>query len=75
LLGRVMSLIMLAAWGMLPLSVGVAAALVLRFGPAPYFPVAGAVVTAAVLAALTQKEFRGLGAATELPRGVVSTRP
>lgn len=69
-LGRVMSLIMLAAWGMLPLSVGVAGALVLRFGPAPYFPVAGAVVIAAVLGALTQREFRSLGAATELPRGV-----
>jgi hypothetical protein len=61
---------MLAAWGMLPLSVGVAGALVLRFGAAPYFPVAGAVVVAAVLGALTQREFRNLGVAAELPRGV-----
>jgi len=75
LLGRVMSLIMLAAWGVLPLSVGVAGVLVLRFGPAPYFLVAGAVVTAAVLGALSQREFRGLGAAAELPLGTVSTRP
>ena len=67
LLGRVMSLIMLAAWGTLPLSAGLAGALVLRYGAAPYFPVAGAVVTAAVLGALTQREFRGLGMAAELP--------
>jgi hypothetical protein len=75
LLGRVMSLIMLAAWGMLPLSVGVAGALVLRFGPAPYFPIAGAVVVLAVLGALTQREFRSLGEAAELPAEVLSRRP
>jgi MFS family permease len=75
LLGRVMSLIMLAAWGMLPLSVGVAGVLVLRFGAAPYFPIAGAVVVAAVLGALTQPEFRSLGETAELPADVVSTRP
>ncbi|HEY2279026.1 MAG TPA: MFS transporter [Streptosporangiaceae bacterium] len=76
LLGRVMSLIMLAAWGTLPLSAAVAGALVLRFGPDPYFPVAGAVVAVAVLGALTQREFRHLGV-TELPQeisGLVSTR-
>jgi MFS family permease len=76
LLGRVMSLIMLAAWGTLPLSAAVAGALVLRFGAAPYFPVAGAIVAVAVLGALTQREFRRLGV-TELPReisGRVSTR-
>ncbi|HWG11718.1 MAG TPA: MFS transporter [Streptosporangiaceae bacterium] len=69
LLGRVMSLIMLAAWGTLPLSAGIAGALVHRFGAAPYFPVAGAVVTVAVLGALTQREFRDLGQpqAAELP--------
>jgi hypothetical protein len=77
LLGRVMSLIMLAAWGMLPLSAVLASALVLRFGAAPYFPAAGAVVALAVLAALSQREFRGLGVATEPPLELeqpVSTR-
>ncbi len=76
LLGRVMSLIMLAAWGTLPLSAAIAGALVLRFGAAPYFPVAGAIVAVAVLGALTQPEFRHLGV-TELPQeisGLVSTR-
>jgi MFS family permease len=76
LLGRVMSLIMLAAWGTLPLSAVIAGALVLRFGAAPYFPVAGAVVAVAVLGTLTQREFRHLGV-RELPQeiiGRVSTR-
>jgi MFS family permease len=48
----------------------VAGALVLRFGAAPYFPAAGAVVAVAVLTALTQREFRSLGVATELPRDI-----
>jgi MFS family permease len=74
LLGRVMSLIMLAAWGTLPLSAGVAGALVHRYGPAPYFPVAGAIVIVAVLGALTQREFRGLGEIAELPDGSLSSR-
>ena len=69
LLGRVMSLIMVAAWGTLPLSATLAGALVLRYGAAPYFPVAGAVVVVAVLGALTQREFRSLGVAAQLPPG------
>ena len=76
LLGRVMGLIMLAAWGTLPLSAVIAGALVLRFGAAPYFPVAGAIVAVAVLGALTLREFRHLGV-RELPQeisGLVSTR-
>ena len=68
LLGRFMSLIMVAALGMLPLSAGLAGVLVLRFGATPYFPVTGAVVAIAVLGALTQREFRHLGTAAELPR-------
>lgn len=77
LLGRVMSLIMLAAWGTLPLSAVVAGTLVHRYGPAPYFLVAGAIVIVAVLGALTQREFRGLGQVTgtaaELPEASLSS--
>ena len=69
LLGRVMGLIMLAAWGTLPLSAVIAGALVLRFGAAPYFPVAGAIVAVAVLGALTLREFRHLGV-RELPQEI-----
>jgi hypothetical protein len=59
-------------WGTLPLSAVVAGALVHRFGAAPYFPVAGAIVTVAVLGALTQREFRSLGETrtAELPDGM-----
>jgi len=67
LLGRVMSLIMLAAWGTLPLSAVLAGTLVHDFGPAPYFPAAGSIVIIAVLGALTQREFRGLGETAEPP--------
>jgi MFS family permease len=67
LLGRVMSLIMLAAWGTLPLSAVVAGTLVHDFGPAPYFPAAGSIVIIAVLGALTRREFRGLGETAEPP--------
>ncbi|HEY2241854.1 MAG TPA: MFS transporter [Streptosporangiaceae bacterium] len=77
LLGRVMSLIMLAAWGTLPLSAVVAGALVHRYGPAPYFMIAGAIVIVAVLGALTQREFRDLGQVTgpaaELPEASLSS--
>jgi hypothetical protein len=55
----------------------VAGTLVHRFGPAPYFPVTGAIVIVAVLGALTQREFRDLGQVrgpgAELPAAPVSS--
>jgi hypothetical protein len=63
LLGRIMSAIMLCALGSFPLSVAVSGVLVRHIGPALFFPVAGAVVAAAILGGLTQREFRLFGAA------------
>jgi len=63
LLGRVMSVVMLAGLGSFPLSVAVSGVLVRHLGPSPFFPVAGAVVAAAVLGALSQREFRDFGTA------------
>ncbi len=63
LLGRVMGMIMLCAFGTFPLSVVVAGVLVRHLGPAVFFPVAGGLVAAAVLGGLTQREFRMFGAA------------
>ena len=63
LLGRVMSLVMLAAMGTYPISVAVTGAAVHSFGPAPFFPVAGAVLAVAILGALTQRVIRTFGAA------------
>ena len=62
MLGRVMGLVMLCAFGTFPLSVAVSGVLVRHLGPAPFFPVAGALVAAAILFGLTQREFRTFGA-------------
>ncbi|MGC1282073.1 MAG: hypothetical protein WA895_03975, partial [Streptosporangiaceae bacterium] len=63
LLGRVMSVIMLAGLGSFPLSVAVSGVLVHRLGPSPFFPVAAATVAVAVLGAMSQREFRDFGSA------------
>ncbi len=62
LLGRVMGTLMLCSLGSFPLSVAVSGVLVRHLGPAPFFPVAGALVGVAVLGGLTQREFRAFGA-------------
>ena len=63
LLGRVMSAIMLCAFGSFPLSVAVSGVLIRHIGPSLFFPIAGAVVAVAILGGLTQREFREFGAA------------
>jgi hypothetical protein len=62
LLGRVMSAIMLCAFGSYPLSVAISGVLVRHIGPSLFFPVAGGLVAAAILGGLTQREFREFGA-------------
>jgi len=59
LIGRVMSLVMLAVMGTFPISVAVAGFGVRHLGAAPFFPVAGGAIALAVLGGLTQKTFRG----------------
>ncbi|MFI8100509.1 MFS transporter [Streptomyces sp. NPDC086023] len=65
LIGRVMSLVMLAVMGTFPISVAVAGFGVRHLGAAPFFPVAGAAIALAVLCALTQKAFRTHRSGTE----------
>jgi hypothetical protein len=65
LLGRVMSAVMLCAFGSYPLSVAVAGVLVRHIGPMLFFPVAGGLVVVAILGGLTQREFRMFGASGE----------
>ena len=65
LLGRVMSAIMLCAFGSFPLSVAVSGVLVRHIGPSLFFPVAGGIVAVAILGGLTQREFREFGARTD----------
>jgi MFS family permease len=62
LLGRVMSLIMLAGVGSFPVSVAVAGLLVRHLGPPPFFPLSGSVLALAVLGGLMLREVRSFGA-------------
>jgi MFS family permease len=61
MLGRVMGLVMLASVGSFPLSAAIAGVLTRHLGPSPVFPIAGVLLAAAVLAALTRREFRNFG--------------
>ncbi len=62
LLGRVMSLVMLASIGAFPASVALSGVIVHNIGPAPFFPTAGILLALAVLLAATIREFRDFGA-------------
>jgi len=62
MLGRVMGVMMLCSFGTFPISVAVAGVLVRHLGPAPFFPIAGALVAVAILGGLTQRDFRTFGA-------------
>lgn len=61
LLGRVWGVLMLAYAGSYPLSTLLAGALTRRLGPAPVFPIAGALLALAYLFGLSRREFRELG--------------
>jgi MFS family permease len=61
LIGRVMSLVMLASIGAFPASVALSGVIVRHIGPAPFFPAAGAILVLAVLLAATIREFRDFG--------------
>jgi hypothetical protein len=61
LLGRLMGVLMLCAFGSFPLSVAVSGVLVRHLGPTPFFPIAGGLVAVTMLAGLTQREFRDFG--------------
>jgi predicted MFS family arabinose efflux permease len=63
LLGRVMSVIMLAGIGSFPLSVAVSGVLVHHLGPSPFFPVAAATVAISIFGAMSRREFRDFGSA------------
>jgi predicted MFS family arabinose efflux permease len=67
LLGRVMSLVMLASIGAYPASVALSGVIVGRIGPAPFFPVAGAILGVAVVLGMSQRAFRAFGSTDEGP--------
>jgi predicted MFS family arabinose efflux permease len=61
LIGRVMSLIMLCAYGSFPLSVAVTGILIGHIGPAAFFPIAAGLVVVTILFGLTQPGWRTWG--------------
>jgi hypothetical protein len=63
LLGRLTGLLVLSSFGIFPVSVLLGAVVVRNLGPAPFFPMAAGALALAILAGLTQKEWRRLGAA------------
>jgi len=67
LLGRVMSMIMLASMGSFPVSVAVSGFLVGKFGPEPFFPIGALLLTVAVIYALCRREIRTLGTMAAVP--------
>jgi len=64
MLGRVMSMIMLASLGIFPVSVAISGLLVRAFGPVPFFPAAGATLVLGLVIALSSSEVRNFRPAT-----------
>ncbi|MHB1929923.1 MAG: MFS transporter [Acidimicrobiales bacterium] len=62
LMGRLMGLLLLAGFGVFPLSVILGGLVVHTLGPAAFFPLAATVLAAAVLAGLSQHPWRAFGA-------------
>jgi Flp pilus assembly pilin Flp len=76
LLGRVTGLLMLASFGVFPVSVALGALVVHDLGPAPFFPLAAAALAVAIIAGLSQRSWRDLGTAGQsAPAGGVHQEP
>jgi len=73
MLGRLTGLLMLCSFGVFPVSVALGALVVHNYGPALFFPLAGAVLAAAILAGLSQRTWREFGA-TDDPSTAESPR-
>lgn len=61
LMGRLMGLVMFASMGVFPLSVLLGGLVVHDLGPAPFFPLAAAVLAGAVMVGLGQRSWRTFG--------------
>jgi MFS family permease len=63
MLGRLSGVLMLASFGVFPISVVLAAVVVHGFGPAAFFPLAAAALALAILLGISQRSWRNFGAA------------
>jgi predicted MFS family arabinose efflux permease len=75
LLGRLFGMLMLASLGIFPVSVALAALVVHRFGPAPFFPFAAIALAVSIIAALSQRTWRDFGIPVPAPTSSASIRP
>lgn len=67
LLGRATGLLLLASFGVFPLSAALAGVVVQDAGPATFFPVAGAILAVAILTGLGQRRWRAFGSSEAAP--------
>jgi MFS family permease len=67
LLGRLTGLLLLAMFGVFPISVALGALVVHDLGPAPFFPLAAASLAIALLVGLSQRSWRDFGAEPQSP--------
>jgi MFS family permease len=65
MLGRISGLLMLASFGVFPVSVVLAAFVVRDLGPAAFFPIAATALALAILLGLSQRSWRNFGAAPD----------
>jgi len=65
MLGRLSGLLMLASFGVFPISVVLAAFVVRDLGPAAFFPLAAAALALAILLGISQRSWRNFGAAPD----------
>ncbi|HUX03373.1 MAG TPA: MFS transporter [Acidimicrobiales bacterium] len=61
IMGRLMGILMFASVGIFPVSVFVAGVVVTHAGPSLFFPLGGAAIAVAVLAGISQREWREFG--------------
>jgi predicted MFS family arabinose efflux permease len=62
IMGRLMSLLLLASFGAFPISAALGGVIVRHLGPAPFFPLAAVGITASIAVALSYKQWREFGA-------------
>jgi predicted MFS family arabinose efflux permease len=66
MIGRVMGVVMLGSLGSFPIATGIAGMLARQLGPSPVFVISGTLLAIAILAGLTQAQFRAFGAPTHI---------
>lgn len=75
LLGRLMSFLLVASFGVFPVSVALGGLLVRALGPAPVFPLSASFLALAIVGGLTQRQWRRFGSETSEVAPLASVEP